>query len=96
LLCITQIRPATNATKGLEVKSPAGPNGDHNCDVPFTLETSMYKAIKEMFPNAAFALFTGDIVDHGMHNTSQQYNEDVGELVVFCCSMSESKVNHGN
>jgi len=56
----------------------------------------MYKAIKEMFPNAAFALFTGDIVDHGMHNTSQQYNEDVGELVVFCCSMSESKVNHGN
>ncbi|ODA81323.1 hypothetical protein RJ55_04288 [Drechmeria coniospora] len=55
--------------------SPAGPNGDHNCDVPVTLERSMYKAIGDMFPDAAFALFTGDIIDHGMHNTSMSFNE---------------------
>lgn len=35
----------------------------------------MYKAIKDMFPDAAFALFTGDIVDHALFNTSRPYNE---------------------
>ncbi|UNI17845.1 Sphingomyelin phosphodiesterase [Purpureocillium takamizusanense] len=56
-------------------KFPAGPNGDHNCDVPTTLEQSMYKAIKDMFPDAIFSLFTGDIIDHGLFNTSKEYNE---------------------
>ncbi|KAJ6441250.1 sphingomyelin phosphodiesterase [Purpureocillium lavendulum] len=59
-----------------KTKFPAGPNGDHNCDVPFTLEQSMYKAIKDMFPKAAFSLFTGDIIDHGLFNTSKEYNEN--------------------
>ena len=72
----TCCRAETNATSSAaKTEFPAGPNGDHNCDVPATLEESMYKAIKDMFPDAAFALFTGDLVDHGMHNTSQEYNE---------------------
>lgn len=53
---------------------PAGPNGDHNCDAPVTLEESMFTAIEEMFPNALFSLFTGDIVDHAVWNTSEAQN----------------------
>ncbi|KAG5980371.1 hypothetical protein E4U55_004098 [Claviceps digitariae] len=56
---------------------PAGPFGDHRCDTPMTLEKSMYEYIKKEFPDAAFAMFTGDIVDHGSHNTSQKYNEHI-------------------
>ena len=71
---------AFNSTDGPgKTKFPAGPNGDHNCDVPFTLEQSMYKAIKDMFPSAAFSLFTGDIIDHGLFNTSKEYNENGSE-----------------
>ncbi|KAG5939078.1 hypothetical protein E4U53_007895 [Claviceps sorghi] len=58
---------------------PAGPFGDHKCDTPMTLEKSMYEYIKKEFPHAAFALFTGDIVDHGIHNTSKKYNKDIIE-----------------
>ncbi|KAG6025510.1 hypothetical protein E4U41_001501 [Claviceps citrina] len=55
----------------------AGPFGNHNCDTPMSLEQSMYAYIKSEFPDAAFALFTGDVVDHGAHNTSQKYNQDI-------------------
>jgi sphingomyelin phosphodiesterase len=34
----------------------------------------MYAAIKKLVPNAAFAIFTGDIVDHAVWNTTQQQN----------------------
>jgi sphingomyelin phosphodiesterase len=54
--------------------SPAGPNGDHKCDAHVSLEESMYTAIKSMFPNAVFSLFTGDVVDHAVWNTSQEQN----------------------
>ncbi|KAG6007591.1 hypothetical protein E4U21_005789 [Claviceps maximensis] len=60
---------------------PAGPFGDHKCDTPMTLEKSMHEYIKKEFPNAAFALFTGDVVDHAAHNTSRDYNEDAIEHV---------------
>lgn len=53
---------------------PAGPYGDHNCDAPVSLEESMYAAIKELVPDAAFALFTGDIVDHAVWNTTEAQN----------------------
>ncbi|KAK5993465.1 mRNA degradation protein [Cladobotryum mycophilum] len=67
-------RPYTkNDQPGLS-KTPAGPNGDHKCDTPVSLEMSMYQAIKEIVPDAAFTLFTGDIVDHAVWNTSMQYN----------------------
>ncbi|KAG5914896.1 hypothetical protein E4U42_000264 [Claviceps africana] len=58
---------------------PASPFGEHECDTPMTLEKSMYEYIKKKFPHAAFALFTGDIVDHGIHNTSKKYNKDIIE-----------------
>lgn len=45
---------------------PAGPNGNHLCDVPKSLEESLYGAIKNLVPDAAFALFTGDIPEHAI------------------------------
>lgn len=47
------------------------------CDVPFTLERSMYDAINKIVPDAAFTIFTGDIVDHAIWNTSQTYNTNL-------------------
>jgi hypothetical protein len=35
----------------------------------------MYKAISELVPDVSFAVFTGDIVDHTIWNTSKPYNE---------------------
>ncbi|KAK5631028.1 hypothetical protein RRF57_006743 [Xylaria bambusicola] len=49
---------------------PAGPNGEHTCDSPVSLEKSMYGAIQTLVPDAAFAIFTGDIVDHAVWNTT--------------------------
>ncbi|GJE99928.1 sphingomyelin phosphodiesterase [Phanerochaete sordida] len=43
---------------------PAGPNGNARCDAPETLADSMYEAIQQFAPHAAFTLFTGDVVDH--------------------------------
>jgi sphingomyelin phosphodiesterase len=62
-----------------KTKNPAGEFGDHHCDTPTTLEKSMYEYIKKEFPDAAFSLFTGDIVDHGLWNTSKPYNQDLIE-----------------
>ncbi|KAG2004111.1 hypothetical protein GB937_009128 [Aspergillus fischeri] len=42
---------------------PAGEFGDHSCDTPLSLEESMYAAIQELVPNAAFTIFTGDVVE---------------------------------
>lgn len=68
-------RPYTDADEPGTSTTPAGPNGDHKCDTPLSLELSMYQAIKETVPDAALTLFTGDIVDHAIWNTSQPYNE---------------------
>lgn len=35
----------------------------------------MYAAISDVVPDAAFTLFTGDMIDHAIWNTSQEYNE---------------------
>ncbi|KAJ0319915.1 hypothetical protein Brms1b_003507 [Colletotrichum noveboracense] len=51
---------------------PAGPFGDHNCGAPLSLEQSMYAAINALSPD--FALFTGDIVDHAIWNTTVAQN----------------------
>ncbi|KAI1806376.1 sphingomyelin phosphodiesterase [Daldinia bambusicola] len=53
---------------------PAGPYGEHTCDSPPSLEDSMYAAIQAVAPDAAFAVFTGDIVDHAVWNTSESQN----------------------
>ena len=63
--------------------SPAGPNGDHACDVPVDLEESMYAAIKDMFPDAAFSIFTGDLVEHAIWNTTQPTNIQRSKLKTF-------------
>lgn len=34
----------------------------------------MYAAINDIVPDVAFTIFTGDIVDHAVWNTSQPYN----------------------
>lgn len=74
-------RPYTGAQKPGNNSDPAGPNGDHMCDTPVSLEKSMYKAIKDMFPDQAFSMFTGDIVDHALFNTSKPYNQDESKSV---------------
>ncbi|UKZ74533.1 hypothetical protein TrVFT333_002203 [Trichoderma virens FT-333] len=53
--------------------APAGPFGEHNCGSPPSLEESMYQAIQELSPD--FSIFTGDIVDHAIWNTSTGRNE---------------------
>ncbi|KAL7267046.1 hypothetical protein RUND412_010382 [Rhizina undulata] len=42
---------------------PAGEYGNSNCDTPLSLEESMYAAIESLVPDAAFTLFTGDVVE---------------------------------
>ncbi|KAK7409706.1 hypothetical protein QQX98_008087 [Neonectria punicea] len=76
--------PYTEGDEAGNTDSPAGPNGDHNCDVPVSLEESMYAAIKEMVPDAAFTIFTGDVIDHAVWNTSEPYNE---EQITNACQM---------
>ncbi|KAI0881108.1 sphingomyelin phosphodiesterase [Annulohypoxylon maeteangense] len=56
---------------------PADPFGEHTCDAPATLEESMYAAINAIAPDAAFGIFTGDIVDHAIWSTSKAYNSRV-------------------
>ncbi|KAI8633042.1 V-type ATPase [Xylariaceae sp. FL1651] len=52
----------------------ARPNGEHKCDSPVSLEWSMYAAIRKLVPDAAFSIFTGDIVDHAVWNTTEAQN----------------------
>ena len=67
-------RPYTEDDEPGVSDSPAGPHGDHMCDTPVSLADSMYAAITDVAPDAAFALCTGDIVDHTIWNTSEKYN----------------------
>lgn len=71
---VNRIRPYTEDDEPGVSDSPAGPNGDHNCDTPVSLADSMYAAITDVAPDAAFAICTGDIVDHTIWNTSFEYN----------------------
>ncbi|EQB48716.1 calcineurin-like phosphoesterase [Colletotrichum gloeosporioides Cg-14] len=65
-------RPYTPADEPGNNDFPAGPFGDHNCGAPLSLEQSMYAAINALSPD--FALFTGDIVDHAIWNTTVAQN----------------------
>ena len=67
-------RPYTNDDAPGSNTSPAGPNGEHKCDTPLSLEASMYEAINAVASDTAFALFTGDIVDDTTLETTQAYN----------------------
>lgn len=48
------------------VSEPAGPNGNSNCDSPVTLADSMLEAAQQFANDAAFTIFTGDVVE-GKH-----------------------------
>ncbi|RDW83499.1 hypothetical protein BP5796_04990 [Coleophoma crateriformis] len=50
----------------------AGPFGNTNCDSPVDLEESLYAAIQELIPDAAFTLFTGDLVEGAVWLTTKQ------------------------
>ena len=67
-------RPYTSADAPGNTHYPAGPYGNTKCDAPVSLEESMYAAIKQVAPNAAFTIFTGDIVDHAVWLTNQTQN----------------------
>ncbi|KAI0835266.1 putative acid sphingomyelinase [Hypoxylon sp. FL0890] len=67
-------RQYTDGDKPGNSDFPAGPNGEHTCDAPVSLEESMYAAIRDIVPDAAFSIFTGDIVDHAVWDTSQFQN----------------------
>jgi sphingomyelin phosphodiesterase len=67
-------RPYTTADAPGNNQYPAGEYGNYKCDAPVSLEESMYAAIKSIVPNAAFTLFTGDIVDHAVWLTNETQN----------------------
>ncbi|GFG18793.1 hypothetical protein IFM5058_09370 [Aspergillus udagawae] len=56
-------RPYTTSDAPGNTSYPAGKFGDHSCDTPLSLEESMYAAIQQLVPNAAFTIFTGDVVE---------------------------------
>lgn len=56
-------RPYTAADAPGNTSYPAGEYGNVNCDSPRSLEESMYDAILKYAPDAAFAIFTGDVVE---------------------------------
>lgn len=57
-------RPYTSAEAPGNNDYPAGPYGEHTCDPPLTLEQSMFAAIDNLHPDAAFTIFTGDVAAH--------------------------------
>jgi sphingomyelin phosphodiesterase len=57
---------------------PAGPWGDDACDSPLRLSESMYKAIKRTVPDAAFTLFTGDLVEGREWSTTHDEEDRLG------------------
>jgi sphingomyelin phosphodiesterase len=78
-------RPFTENDEPGRTDSPAGPFGEHTCDSPVSLEHSMYEAIKEIVPDAAFTIFTGDVVDHSIWNTTWDYNEHQSKYSLRHC-----------
>ncbi|THZ64346.1 sphingomyelin phosphodiesterase [Aureobasidium pullulans] len=56
-------RPYTAADAPGKTQFPAGQYGNTQCDSPRSLEQSMYNAIKTLVPDAAFSIFTGDVVE---------------------------------
>ena len=74
-------RPYTTADAPGNNQYPAGEYGNYKCDAPVSLEESMYAAIKSIVPNAAFTLFTGDIVDHAVWLTNKTQNiKDINDV----------------
>ncbi|KAF4637428.1 hypothetical protein G7Y89_g661 [Cudoniella acicularis] len=76
---------------------PAGPNGNHKCDAPVSLEESMYAAIKSIAPNASMSLFTGDIVDHAVWLVNQTQNiKDINDAYSRMSGLTQVYGTAGN
>jgi sphingomyelin phosphodiesterase len=56
-------RPYTTSDDVGVTAFPAGEYGSVYCDSPLSLEESMYAAIESLVPDAAFTIFTGDVVE---------------------------------
>jgi sphingomyelin phosphodiesterase len=69
-----------NCTKNICCRpyTTAGAYGNTQCDSPRSLEQSMYNAIKTLVPDAAFSLFTGDVVEGAVWLVNQ--TEVTGDL----------------
>ncbi|KAF9213331.1 hypothetical protein BGZ59_005522 [Podila verticillata] len=58
------------------IKKPASKWGESKCDTPIALGVSALEAIQKFVPEAAFGIFTGDIVSHDSWMITQKYVED--------------------
>lgn len=69
--------------------SPAGKYGHiKRCDTPYALEKSMYQAIQKLVPNAAFSIFTGDIIERQIWKSSVTGNTKQSKSILYT-SMSK-------
>ncbi|KAG6001637.1 hypothetical protein E4U21_003992 [Claviceps maximensis] len=74
LCCRNITRPLHANITGTE-SSPAGPFGfSKRCDAPRSLEESMYQAIHKLVPNARHVIFTGDVVERQVWQSSRESN----------------------
>lgn len=71
---------------------PAGAMADHNCDTSPSLAKSMFDFMNKTFPGVhQITLFTGDIIDHNLANTSETKNiADCKDSRMTCISAPSS------
>ena len=69
---------------------PAGPYGEYTCDPPLSLEESMFAAIESLIPDAAFTIFTGDVVAHDVWLVNE--NEVLTDLTTTYSQMATLKL----
>ncbi|KAG0146390.1 hypothetical protein CROQUDRAFT_657362 [Cronartium quercuum f. sp. fusiforme G11] len=72
-LCCRMDQPTNTPDK---THAPAGPYGSHKCDSPASLYISMLRALQDHAPDAAFAVHTGDMVDHAVWKSVRKEVED--------------------
>lgn len=51
----------------------------------------MYEAINKVAPDAAFTIFTGDIVEHAVWNTTQSTNVDSSAPLPLFSSLDQQR-----
>ena len=90
-------RPYTAADAPGNNSYPAGPYGNTACDAPVSLEDSMFAAINSIAPNAAFTIFTGDIVDHAVWLVNEtQVTADIQDAYSHMASLPHVYTTAGN
>jgi sphingomyelin phosphodiesterase len=90
-------RPYTAADAPGNTAYPAGPFGNTACDSPVSLEESMYAAISSIAPDAAFTIFTGDIVDHAVWLVNEtQVTSDINDAYSRMAGLPHLYTTAGN